>query len=127
MNADSYGDALDCTLKEITKLHKTIAAQAAVIERQKEAIAEYLRNPAGDYTEDIMAEAFAIPTDSTQILDEVRRAERELQLAGIPLDDIKQALTKYSEMLVHVDCSPVYRKHLVEILDKAQAAIRAME
>lgn len=45
MNADSYDyeDALDCAMKEITKLHKTIAAQAAVIERYKLEI-ERLQN-----------------------------------------------------------------------------------
>lgn len=81
MNADSYGDALDCTLREITKLHKTIAAQAAVIE----SLRAHLKVIAGLQlcadnlmsNSDIAAKALAIPTDSTQILDEVRRAERE--------------------------------------------------
>ncbi len=84
MNADSYGDALDCTLKEITKLHKTIAAQAAVIEKLREALSVvmwFVPNhptvPENKRRFDILKEALAIPTDSTQALDVVRRAERE--------------------------------------------------
>lgn len=88
MNADSYGDALDCTLKEITKLHETIAAQAAVIEKLRDAfvhIQEYWNGDANEgamfdaltHIENVAHEALSIPTDSTQILDEVRRAERE--------------------------------------------------
>ena len=76
MNEDSYGDALDCTLKEITKLHKTIAAQAAVIELYAQAlIASWPEGAMGDAF-DYRNQARAA-TDSTQILDEVRRAERE--------------------------------------------------
>ncbi len=113
---------------------ETIAAQAVVIEKLRgiltDLYSEFERTREWGCLPMAMLRAkavLAIPTDSTQILDEVRRAERERQLAEIPLDDIKQALTKYSEMLVHVDCGPVYRKHLVAILDKAQAAIRVME
>lgn len=39
MNADSYGDALDCTLKEITKLHKTTSEQAEEITKLREQAA----------------------------------------------------------------------------------------
>ena len=62
---------------EITKLRETIQAQAAVIESNKEVF-EYLLNQLGDIKDiKIVKAALAIPTDSTQILDEVRRAERE--------------------------------------------------
>lgn len=66
---------------EITKLREQVAAQAAVIE----TIRAHLKVIAGLQlcadnlmsNSDIAAKALAIPTDSTQILAEVRRAERE--------------------------------------------------
>lgn len=84
MNADSYGDALDCALKEITKLREQVKAQAAVIEKLREAMeliatGEEVNGciPSLGWAVDIADEALAAPTDSTQILAEVRRAERE--------------------------------------------------
>lgn len=86
MNADSYDyeEALDCAMKKITKLRETIAAQAAVIEKLREALSVvmwFVPNhptvPENKRRFDILKKALAIPTDSTQILDEVRRAERE--------------------------------------------------
>lgn len=61
-----------------------VAAQAAVIEKLREALSVvmwFVPNhptvPENKRRFDILKEALAIPTNSTQILDEVRRAERE--------------------------------------------------
>ena len=79
MNADSYGDALDCTLEEITKLREQVAAQAAVIEKLRDALAYCASDlrPEMQSRKVVATNALSIPTDSTQILAEVRRAERE--------------------------------------------------
>ena len=70
--------------EEITKLREQVAAQAAVIEKLREALSVvmwFVPNhptvPENKRRFDILKEALAIPTDSTQILAEVRRAERE--------------------------------------------------
>ena len=95
--------------EEITKLREQVAAQAAVIELLKSALTYVIEDLElraslkwdederdvvdignGAYTQ--AKEALAIPTDSTQILDEVRRAERDrvaefilrTDLGGIP-------------------------------------------
>ena len=78
MNADSYGDAFDCTLKEITKLREQVAAQAAAIEKLREALIAGWSPQCEFYDARKLADdALALSTDSTQILNEVRRAERE--------------------------------------------------
>jgi lipase chaperone LimK len=65
---------------EITKLREQVAAQAAVIEKLlchvQEAEVYTVYTKYDKALVEIRA-ALAIPTDSTQILDEVRRAERE--------------------------------------------------
>lgn len=69
---------------EIEDLCGTIQAQVAVIEKLQEALSVvmwFVPNhptvPENKRRFDILKEALAIPTDSTQVLDEVRRAERE--------------------------------------------------
>ena len=71
--------------EEITKLREQLAAQAAVIESLKEALHYSLGAWEYDGVSDEHGSIFReandrcdTPTDSTQILDEVRRAEREL-------------------------------------------------
>lgn len=77
----------DCG-NEINKLREQVAAQAAVIEKLRESLRtlialEMADTGATDSDElcceyqDAIRSYSAIPTDSTQILDEVRRAERE--------------------------------------------------
>ncbi len=73
----------DCG-NEITKLREQVAAQAAVIEKLREALSVvmwFVPNhptvPENKRRFDILKEALAIPADNTQILEEVRRAERE--------------------------------------------------
>lgn len=81
----------------ITKLRETIQAQAAVIEKLREALIHCVKvfkslSERGQYPKELlpsereflghqsfmfMTDALATPTDITQILDEVRRAERE--------------------------------------------------
>lgn len=69
---------------EIEQLRETVAVQAAGIEKLREALSVvmwFVPNhptvPENKRRFDILKEALAIPTDSTQILAEVRRAERE--------------------------------------------------
>ena len=80
----SHGEDGQWAYEEITKLRETIAAQAAVIEKLREALSVvmwFVPNhptiPENKRRFGILKAALAIPTDSTQILDEVRRAERE--------------------------------------------------
>ena len=64
--------------EEITKLREQVAAQTAVIEKLREAlIAGWSLQCDFDDAKRLADDALAIPTDSTQTLDEVRRAERE--------------------------------------------------
>ena len=70
--------------EEITKLREQLAAQAAVIESLKEALHYSLGAWEYDGVSDEHGSIFReannrcdTPTDSTQILDEVRRVERE--------------------------------------------------
>ena len=84
----SHGEDGQWAYEEITKLRETIAAQAAVIEKLL-AFVKYVSEQTPekpDYwascgqcssNSDEAEDLLAIPTDSTQILDEVRRAERE--------------------------------------------------
>ena len=76
---------LECVISDLSaecrELREQVAAQAAAIE----ALRAHLKVIAGLQlcadnlmsNSDIAAKALAIPTDSTQILDEVRRAERK--------------------------------------------------
>lgn len=102
-----FGDVRDSFLlyKEKTQ------AQAAVIEKLREAlIAGWSLQCDFDDARQLADDALAIPTDSTQILDEVRRAERE---RCAKVCDAKAAGDRY-----------VYqREELIELA----AAIRAME
>ena len=64
--------------EEITKLREQVAAQAAVIEKLREAlIAGWSLQCDFDDARRLADDALALSTDSTQILAEVRRAERE--------------------------------------------------
>lgn len=97
------------TLKQYVK-EKT-QAQAAVIEKLREAlIAGWSLQCDFDDAKRLADDALAIPTDSTQILDEVRRAERE---RCAKVCEAKAAGARY-----------IYqREELIELA----AAIRAME
>ena len=81
---------LDAERQATERLREQVAAQAAVIEKLREALPDTLwfldrysnrwdgingKHP--NCVVETAREALAIPTDSTQILDEVRRAERE--------------------------------------------------
>lgn len=85
-----YIDFIDSNGSEWTRTSRfreakeTIAAQAAVIEKLREALSvamwfapNHPTLPENKRRFDILKATLAIPTDSTQILDEVRRAERE--------------------------------------------------
>ena len=77
--SDRFGmPIVDCRTEE-ERLREQVAAQAAVIEKLREAlIAGWSLQCDFDDARRLADDALAIPTDSTQILDEVRRAEREL-------------------------------------------------
>ena len=85
---------ISCQQLEIDDLRETIAAQAAVIEKFRKHmkwnkriknLVDQLLSTDGYHEESLPRyhlslmnfDCIAIPTDSTQILDEVRRAERE--------------------------------------------------
>ena len=85
---DEFQRPIETAIEEITKLREQVAAQAAVIEKLltfvKYVAEQTPEKP--DYwsscgqcssNSDEAEDLLAIPTDSTQILDEVRRAERE--------------------------------------------------
>ena len=92
-----FGGEAEYVINTLEDCGNTIAAQAAVIEKLREAIQEYLdANDPSEFgcacdldTEYLcgpchaakqqypLQKALSIPTDSTQILAEVRRAERE--------------------------------------------------
>lgn len=98
-----FGGEAEYVINTLEDCGNTIAAQAAVIERLREALDELV-----DLVQDIRAEeykpdsftcqpalaALAIPTDSTQILDEVRKKEREkviercIELGAIERDGV---------------------------------------
>ena len=79
---------LECVISDLSvecrELREQVAAQVAVIEKLREALSVvmwFVPNhptvPENKRRFDILKEALAIPSDSTQILAEVRRAERE--------------------------------------------------
>lgn len=79
-------NCLECLNREVDAQTEKIQAQAAVIEKLLEALTKIATARIGKperwahalfSDEKIAVEALAIPTDSTQILAEVRRAERE--------------------------------------------------
>ena len=103
--------------EEITKLREQLAAQAAVIESLKEALHYSLGAWEYDGVSDEHGSIFReandrcdTPTDSTQILAEVRRAERE---KCAKVCEAKAAGARY-----------IYQR---EELTELAAAIRAME
>ena len=84
----THGEDGQWAYEEITKLREQVAAQAAVIEKLTKRLASTniiievvcAIHPDSACAKYELAEnmnTLAIPTDSTQILDEVRRAERE--------------------------------------------------
>lgn len=100
---------------------RAVAAQAAVIE----ALRAHLKVIAGLQlcadnlmsNADIAAKALAIPTNSTQILDEVRRAERQRCIYVINAQK-NPITTSYANGLVFDPAN--------NMVDKCAAAIRAM-
>lgn len=98
-------------IEEITKLREQVAAQAAVIEKLREALIAGWSLQCGFYDARQLADdALALSTDSTQILAEVRRAERE-----------RVAQMILSGRFLH-DESPA-----AQFAKEVAAAIRAME
>lgn len=88
LKTKTHGEDGQWAYEEITKLRETIAVQAAVIERLTKRLASTniiievvcAIHPDSACAEYELAEnmnALAIPTDSTQILNEVRKQERE--------------------------------------------------
>ena len=84
LRTKTHGEDGQWAYEEITKLREQVAAQAAVIESLRDALSVVMwfvpNHPTVHENKrrfDILKAALAIPTDSTQILDEVRRAERE--------------------------------------------------
>lgn len=84
LRTKTHGEDGQWAYEEITKLREQVAAQAVVIEKLREALSVVMwfvpNHPTVTENKrrfDILKEALSIPTDSTQILDEVRRAERE--------------------------------------------------
>ena len=81
LRTKTHGKDGQWAYEEIVRLREQVAAQAAVIV----ALRAHLKVIAGLQlcadnlmsNSDIAAKALSIPTDSTQILNEVRRAERE--------------------------------------------------
>lgn len=84
-----FGGEAEYVINTLEDCGNTIAAQAAVIEKLREALTACVcamqDHQAGigiteifDRSEELGRKALALPADSTQILDEVRRAEREL-------------------------------------------------
>ena len=107
----THGEDGQWAYEEITKLREQVAAQAAVIEKLRDAlVAGWSLQCDFDDARQLADDALAIHTDSTQILDEMRRAERE---RCAKVCDAKAAGARY-----------VYqREELIELA----AAIRAME
>lgn len=100
-----HGEDGQWAYEEITKLREQVAAQAAVIEKLREALTACVcamqDHQAGigiteifDKSEALGRKILATPTDSTQILTEVRRAEREkviekcIELGAIERDGV---------------------------------------
>ena len=84
LKTKTHGEDGQWAYEEITKLREQVAAQAAVIESLKEALHYSLGAWEYDGVSDEHGSIFKeandrcdIPTDSTQILADVRRAERE--------------------------------------------------
>lgn len=78
LKTKTHGEDGQWAYEEITKLREQVAAQAAVIEKLREAlIAGWSLQCDFDDARRLADDALALSTDSTQILDEVRRAERE--------------------------------------------------
>ena len=82
LKTKTHGEDGQWAYEEITKLREQVAEQSAVIEKLQavcdmwlwETVNERHRHP---NARKLTQETLSIPTDSTQILDEVRRAERE--------------------------------------------------
>ena len=87
---DEFQRPIETAIEEISKLREQVAAQAAVIEKLREALHYSLGAWEYDGVSDEHGSIFKeandrcdIPTDSTQILAEVRRAERERCILAI--------------------------------------------
>lgn len=78
LKTKTHGEDGQWAYEEITKLREQVAAQAAVIEKLREALIAGWSLQCEFYDARQLADdALALSTDSTQILAEVRRAERE--------------------------------------------------
>lgn len=64
----------------IDRLKQQLAEYQATNGKLREALREFLRNPAGDYTEDIAGEALALPSDATALNELI--AERTASLTA---------------------------------------------
>ena len=110
LRTKTHGEDGQWAYEEITKLREQVAAQAAVIEKLREALAKIAENALDFWSDYVAKTALTITTDSTQILDDVRRAERE---RCAKVCEAKAAGARY-----------VYQR---EELTELAAAIRAME
>ena len=111
MHEAAMGEVIGPYHGVVEDVRTKVAAQAAVIEKLREAlIAGWSLQCDFDDARRLADEALSIPTDSTQILDEVRRAERE---KCAKVCDAKAAGARY-----------IYQR---EELTELAAAIRAME
>lgn len=75
-----FGGEVEYVINTLEDCGNTIAAQAAVIERLTKWLhieRSYYLEAGSDIADDVCDYLYHPPTDSTQILDEVRRAERE--------------------------------------------------
>ena len=120
-----FGGEAEYVINTLEDCGNTIAAQAAVIEKLREAVrkAAYMvrentLTPGGNPWALQEIEAMASPTDSTQILDEVRRAERERCIYVINAQK-NPIQTSYANGLVFDPAN--------NMVDKCACAIRAME
>lgn len=80
MHEAAMGEVIGPYHGVVEDVRTKVAAQAAVIEKFKRAIGDWDRAETPSElqsAESGLLKALSIPTDSTQILDEVRRAERE--------------------------------------------------
>ena len=103
--SDTHGLA-EYVINTLEDCGNTIAAQAAVIEKFKRAIGDWDRAETPSElqsAESGLLKALAISTDSTQILDEVRLAEREkvidkcVALGAIERDGVFSAVIRAME------------------------------
>lgn len=79
-------------MTELEQLREELTAAHLVIEQMREALREGLRNPAGDYTEDIMGEALALQPSTEALAAFLRKRDAALlrELAGNCLPNVRR-------------------------------------